>query len=730
MTDLLLDRQNTLWAGSVDQGVHFFANGTLSPTHERVMFEGQKAAVSLEDAAGGLWVRTDEKSYHIPLPYMLKSSKENKTLPASGIYCSENFGDSIFLAIDPLGLYRMKGNVVDAVPAPIFETRNQKRITKILAHPDSNQLWITGIGEFAIRQSDGRWSLVELPEDTKSQAITEMCYIGNDRMLIITPRKFFIYRGEELLQVSNEFSERLMGVCKGPGDSFFIASHGGVYRQDPDSLYNLGDEYPLLGEACVDVFYRRGRLFVTRNYGPLTLLENGKVLEFEDEEEIWIEGLIFFEWNERSIGMMGQLGLTIIEDGVPNGDSIRLHHHPMSEGSGKININSFRAHQGKVYIASLEGLYAVDTADLLNPHHLPKVVVQEMAINGRDTAILPHNELSHDQNTFRLRYAAISYGNYKIRAGFEYKMVGLDEDWQTYTNDFILQYTTLPPGEYELNIRARMGYYIWSEPCKVRFTIAPPFWATWWFLTLMGALLILLIWLLIRYRTRQALKAEKLRSEMALELSELEMRALKAQLNPHFIFNSIGSVHHYLRNNSPDEAARYLERFSRVMRQILEHSDSKEISLEEELELLQNYIRLESERLDHSPIQLEIDSKGMDLKEILLPPALFQPYIENAIWHGLRPKKSDRKLQLLLSKEAEALRIEIRDNGIGRQASKKSGNTQRAHRSFGMRIASGRLRHLNHSEESPIEILDLTDPEGEAIGTSVRLSIPYKRKVA
>ncbi|MDQ6763712.1 MAG: histidine kinase [Bacteroidota bacterium] len=224
----------------------------------------------------------------------------------------------------------------------------------------------------------------------------------------------------------------------------------------------------------------------------------------------------------------------------------------------------------------------------------------------------------------------------------------------------------------------------------------------------------------------QKLESEKTKAELQQKATELEMQALRAQMNPHFIFNCLNAINGYILNNEPEMAADYLTKFSRLIRMVLNNSQKQFISLEEELETLGLYLHMESLRFkDNFNYEIKCDDT-IDAFSLFIPPMLLQPFVENAIWHGLMNKKRDRKLIIGLHFENDVLHCTIADNGVGRKkAALLKSKSAEKNKSMGMDITRNRMALLNHDLDgkSFFEINDLEDEYGKSAGTSVSLKI-------
>ncbi|MEO5975802.1 MAG: histidine kinase [Chryseolinea sp.] len=226
----------------------------------------------------------------------------------------------------------------------------------------------------------------------------------------------------------------------------------------------------------------------------------------------------------------------------------------------------------------------------------------------------------------------------------------------------------------------------------------------------------------------RTLESEKTERDMQQRALDLEMKALRAQMNPHFIFNSLNSINRFILQNNKNLASDYLTKFSKLIRIILYNSQYKSITLESELESLKLYLELERVRFnDHFAFIINID-KDIDTS-VKLPPLILQPYVENAIWHGLMHKTDKGLLTIDISETDQLLNCQITDNGIGRKKSTEINKTSvSGHRSMGLGISSDRIALLHPDKEvfKYVITTDLTLPDGSSAGTEVCLKIPIR----
>jgi LytS/YehU family sensor histidine kinase len=225
-------------------------------------------------------------------------------------------------------------------------------------------------------------------------------------------------------------------------------------------------------------------------------------------------------------------------------------------------------------------------------------------------------------------------------------------------------------------------------------------------------------------KRKQKISREKADTEK--RIAELRLSALRAQMNPHFIFNAINSIQHFVLQNNSEQAYNYLAKFSRLIRLVLDQSQSESISLDQELKMLNLYIELEQLRFER-PFSYEIivDEELAD-NNIKVPGMLVQPFVENAIWHGLLPKKTGEAwIRIEFRRQKGFTEITIEDNGVGRKAAEKLRPKDEKRRSYGLQITEERLRISE--EKSPdqpvIQITDMHNENGDATGTKVVIQL-------
>ncbi|MEP7373700.1 MAG: histidine kinase [Chitinophagaceae bacterium] len=310
------------------------------------------------------------------------------------------------------------------------------------------------------------------------------------------------------------------------------------------------------------------------------------------------------------------------------------------------------------------------------------------------------------------------------RLEYRYRLEGVDKNW-TYVNylNRTVSYTNLRPGKYTFYASLKNDDGDWEDnSVKLNIDIIPAWWQTMWFKLLAAALITSVVVIFAFWRIRTVRKQEKLKAKYEKELWELEAKALRAQMNPHFIFNSLNSIKSLINKNENDKAAEYLTTFSKLIRTLFQNSNKREISLHEELETCKLYTQIEKMRFAGKVnFIFEID-ESVDLKDIKVPALILQPFIENAIWHGLVPKESGGAVLVSIKEQGKAIECVVDDDGIGRELSKLYKSQYEAtHQSKGIGLTRSRLEldKLLNNREDTIHIFDKSDEQGKPVGTTV-----------
>ncbi|UTW66706.1 histidine kinase [bacterium SCSIO 12643] len=379
-----------------------------------------------------------------------------------------------------------------------------------------------------------------------------------------------------------------------------------------------------------------------------------------------------------------------------------------------------------LFFANNEGIGKIHKSHLDDSLPPPILHIQSLLSNEYSMNIDTTINLTHDSNNIQINYHAISYKSQNDII-YKYQLSPINDSWQTTTNDNIV-FNALPPNDYTLKLKAINIDGVESEVQILQFSIIPAFWMTWWFKAV-----VIIIAIIFGYKLSiRTIKIYKTQAQFQKTINEMQIISLQSKMNPHFIFNSLNSIQNYILKNEKTNANQYLLEFSKLIRTILQNSDSTTILLQDELETLKMYVNLEKKRIRKEFKYTEEMDSEIDLEKCIIPSLLIQPYIENAIWHGKVYSNPNGEIKLSIHKKQNTLFIEICDNGIGIKNAEASKVKKTKHKSLGTSVTKKRIELLSelNNEMSDVTISEAFRNENEDIyvGTKITFNIPYVLK--
>lgn len=497
---------------------------------------------------------------------------------------------------------------------------------------------------------------------------------------------------------------------------------------------------------------------------PLLITENGEKIYATDicifNNEIWLAtvnaGLFVYkntsktkEFNKnsglgsnsiRKIRCSDKYLWIIEENGIYryNPEKKLLENLSAGNGISEKELLDLQIIDHNIYTSSTTDIfYFKETLKPSIPNDIPIYISSVLANNVNlliNDGQIP--ELTFNQNNLLINYYSIAFINRK-NLSYKYRLKEQDTNWYYLTGDQqSVRIASLSPGIYTFEIKAISQNGIKSKTAaSFKFIIKAPVYTQWWFILFIVMFLGLIIFAINRIR----LKNLESKNKRALEKVNLEkelrnsmLSSIKAQMNPHFIFNALNTIQSYIFTNDKIHANSYLGKFSELMRLVLDLSNQERVFLVDEIKTLRLYLELEKMRFEDT-LEFVITVEGsINVEEILIPSMLIQPFVENSIKHGLLHKNSDRKLwvDFTLVEENTVLQVIVEDNGVGRKRAQEINRSRkRSHKSFSAEANKKRLEILNSGNRNPIvvDFIDKDDLEGNSTGTRVILRIPIMK---
>lgn len=600
------------------------------------------------------------------------------------------------------------------------QSKNGNNINRLVCvFPVNEQSCIYGFDAFLLKLSNNK-PIVNF-EILRNKSIEK---IDDNNMLISTAMNVLKVSNASLLPVDTIYKERST-YSNYFNNNYYVGTLAGLYKiTAAKKTTHLGKNSFILSRRISCIKPAGNNLVVASADAGVVIMNNDRVVDSITEQNANLSSnsckTLFVKNNYLYIGTNNGLNKY-------NLDTRKIEiKYTLSDGLPDNIINAIYVDEDStMWVGTPTGISRLKEKEILS-QSICNLVVERIELSGKT--------LPPDTSKFSLNYndnIKFEYVGISFRSGddmdYYYKLVGLNTAFNS-TTERTLSYPSLPPGTYTMQLYAMNKFGIKSKMYTCTFTVNPPFWKTWWFYLLCFAVTVLASWAIIywRYKRLQARNTEK--NDMLLQMASLEQQALQSQMNPHFVFNCLNSIQQLLLDEDIPKANRYLILFSKLLRNTLDISEKKYITVSEEINYLQQYLVLEDLRFAHSfEYGIEVDST-VDVSFIYLPAMILQPFVENALRHGIR-QSTNRKgiIKISFIVHGEMLHCTIEDNGIGRKAAEQiKSNLHVEYQSKGMQLTERRIGLHNYGAAKKIsfEVIDMYHDDGTAAGTKVIVKIP------
>ncbi len=575
------------------------------------------------------------------------------------------------------------------------------------------------------RLKDGRIDEV----NSQARSIKSMLHIKNDYFLLSSQGLFCVNSITDPLDGTNLIVEDwCRDIESSPfSGSKFVAANGGLYElQFENGKWN--NKKNLLKNKqiiSITVDQKKQIIYFLSFEGVIYSLDkNRKITKFKKLDSS-IKA-VQLEFNKGKIYLATNKGILGLD--IENGSSFLLG---LYEGLSSNNVRALTFTDKYCWAATGKGIQHIPLNLFRTKKGSAKIIFREFRLNNNPKGFKAIKEIRYDDELTIVAdgISFLSNGNFD----FAYRIIGYNENWIKVPGSAgKIVIPQLPTGNITIELKMIDHNGMSSiNSLKFELRVLPPFWQRWWFYLLIVLSVAGIAFLIFKSRIAQLRKKQQIalrQLQLENELRLTQQNALKAQMNPHFLFNVLNSIKGYIYENDKKNAAKYLSDFSNLVRKILEMSSLPVVALEKELETLKLYIDLEAMMLQMDfSYAIEID-ENTDDAGIKIPALLIQPYVENAFKHGLSHKSGEKKLNISINylESEELLLITITDNGIGRKAAEEiNKQTQADHQSFASNAMERRLKLLNHGKKGlvGVEIVDNFSLSGEPEGTTVKIRI-------
>lgn len=718
--------EDNFWVGFNDRkGVRLYRDQEAILKNDfQLYLPGNSISAICRDRAGGYWFGTLNDGVFYTPNLDLQVLYQEKPGTNSNVLSLEKWkNDQLLFGTDNGAIYSLdkKGEVTERyrVSGPVFDLWYQ---------PEHDRLWIAGI-PMQVTDGKGMRKLSFAPElDIPNWVVEKKLHPLRGKELMIGSSG----HGIDLIDMKREMvtystlhstiKERYLEVFEGPDGKIWVGNTRGLFEfRDSGlvpppyfhSLFQLRvEDIDQLADSTLVIGSKGGGLILWKN-DKFNHIDKSKGLTTNMIENITVDSL-----QQIWVGTLN--GLAKVR-WLPQKDTSQVQSFSMAHGLPSNEINDICALGDWMYVATSKGITKLPLVDTTTTA-APNLFLEKISVNGKTRELSDLASLKPSERNLQLTYLCI---NYKFDGQIQYRYrLSSEKNW-AYTFDRSVNYAALAPGRYLFEVQAQNEAGEWSEPLILSFAIPSPFWMRGWFIVLFAAALIGLIY--YWYRRRLA----RLQKEAGIEreINELQRSALQAQMNPHFIFNCLNSIQNFIASGDKDSAMQYLARFAKLVRTTLKASVEATITLQEEVEVLENYLELEKLRFGSRFNYEIVVDKQLDPFDTTLPPLLVQPFVENAIIHGFNFEDRSRTGNIFLAYEqtGNLLQVTIRDSGIGIEASKrKRAGKEKLRTSLGMQITSKRLSLQNQPQNGQsLKVRELVDAHGNVAGTEVIIKMKF-----
>lgn len=704
--DIYLDKKDGLWISTVNNGAIYYPSVYELEKKPEIILKGHTVSCVFQDNEGGYWfTTTDAGVFYISEPkvktlgYDLHGERVNDII---------KYKNKILVGfqngkLDLLGKNKSVAIWENELPkSPIYSLYNVEDERLIIG---TVRLLISENNKLLHNKPNPLGSVKSVVKNSKNEYY--VCAAGDIHKL----REGLKFNSGEKPYHDMIFRIRTRDLVMDSKDTLWIGCRKGVLKSPHPYEYTI-DHNMGIGDIR-EIKIRKSKKSYINKEGIIYLEENGKTKTLKNIEKNYLN-CIEFE-NDSILWVGGSKGLIRLNTNDEN--SFKLFND--TKGLCDNDVRKLSLFNDTLWVGTANGLNFISLKDfsLIRPELT--VFIDKVLVNGTEN---DNQNLSHNQNKLEFIVKGVNL-NLKDQVSFQYKIEGINDNWNN-INDNSFKLQGLKPDNYTIMIRAYDNVKkLESELISYQFIINPPFWKTWWFISLLVAFFITLVIVIFTRRIKELREKNRLQKE-AFENERKALvesqKALRAQMNPHFLFNSLNSVYHLIIKEDLKGAKKTITKLSKLMRGLLEGSREELIEVDAEVTLLTDYLNLQKLQFENDfSFDIKVD-KELDEDDYQIHSMLIQPFVENAIIHGLLPLK-DRLPHLSIEfkvLEETKIKIRVKDNGVGRKASNQA-KKDKKHKSLAMTVTQERLKHLStYEKEYYFRIEDLDD------GTLVELIIP------
>lgn len=718
------DKDNNLWVAKLNGGIQCYQNCAINEKPRMEFLKDVQVTSVIQDREGSYWFTSlNDGVFYCPDVQFQTYTKSNGLADdrVNSILVNKT---GILVGFEMGFIDLIKDEKIIHLPSsnPLAKSTNVFSITGDSLRDDA---WVCS-SLFLVKVNGDKVKIFD--KDPYSYQIYPRMAVPSKRgnYWLGTTKGLKLFDGKNLLYESNltqEFSGVIYSLIEDTKGRVWFTSSNGLWAYADKQFTHLGSEKPLLAQMSNSILINPidSCLWIGTNGSGIVVYGADTLYQITEKDGLVSNSIHKIFYSANNVWAATRQGLSKI---AINNKKYQITNFTIADGLPTNEVTSVYVHGDNVYAGTSKGLSIFNLKNITKNLMSPKATILEFYVNG---SLIDHTKkpikLKYDQNNFNINFLGLVYRN-EGNVTYRYRVKGIDSTW-IITQSTNCSYSGLTRGKYTFEVEVLNSYGIWSpQPAQVQFTISPPYWQKTWFVILCTVLFTLILFLIYRVRVSSLKK----RNELINNINLYKQQSLRQQMNPHFIFNTLNSIQLFILEKDSISSHKYLTKFARLMRMTLDNSLYPTIPLRDEIEALKIYLELEALRLVGKfeyTIDVGVNSTILENK---IPTLLIQPFVENAIWHGIMLKENQTGWVKITLKDADSfIRCTIEDNGVGREmANTIQQKKNKEHKSRGSQITQQRIDLLNtlYKDKFNIRFTDLFNNEGLPEGTMVEISIP------
>lgn len=720
INNLLIDKNATIWGSTFPQNKCFqIINNEILDITTKLNLQGVSVNEIMEDREGNIWLGTYGKGafciHHMYCNnYTALDGLNNEYVTAiesqsnGNLFIGTNNG---LYNLDNEGLHFTKqfGNALEYIKD--LEDRN-------------DSIWVTLSG-LKVNKLDAGKAVIGNTNAIFSYASAtlidgdDLYYSRWNKRLYRTSSKTMSEADAELILFdSTAIWSRINKIFKDKNENIWLGTTRGLYIIEPNGLYQKMDTGYFKTNISTFLYDGEGALLIGSDKG-LIKYKNKKWSISKEGKGKSLETITSLTLDNKKRVWIGTLnGLYLLDD--KNLLKIDTKNTLLSD---EINAIEYDITKNYLWVGTTFGLSSINLTLFDKTPVNPPVAIFK-TLRSKDSVYRVSDSINeivlpYTESNFAVRFSAVHFSS---PDGIKFLYKFDNNKWQPAIGRQI-EFATMPYGKHTLLLKSIGEKDIEGPVASIYIIVERPFWATIWFKIVIGVTIGVIAYLILKKRFEIVRQKQQERLELQTKIAELRHQALAASMNPHFIFNALNSIQHFINSHNTEEATDYLAKFARLIRMMLDLGDKTFIPLKDELERINYYLELEKIRFgDKLTFTIDIDPQLLNEQQEI-PNMVIQPVVENALWHGLLPANRNGHLKIAFTKIGNSMRVIVDDDGIGVTESKRRKKSN--HNSLGIKMIRERLDLLKRLSgyEAKINVMDKSEFNPPTQGTLVQINL-------